>query len=121
MSPEAENVKTWNGQQSDTSPEPVRKCHLQLAYECGKTEVPCGKMIEHSYMSLKIDKTCKTCAVKINKAQGTLSRIRDQLAMAKLKLRMPPESLAKGEETGDEALSPVELGLTTTGMGLQKR
>lgn len=90
-------------------PDPVRKCHLQLAYECGETEVPCGKMIEHSYMSIKVDENCKSCAAKINKAQGTLSRIRDQLAMAKLKLRIPPEALGDCESGDDEALSPVDL------------
>lgn len=100
-------------------PDPIRKCHLQLAYECGETEVPCGKMTEHSYMSLKVDEKCKTCAVKINKAQGTLSRIRDQLAMAKLKLKIPPKSPRKGDEDKDEALSPVELTLTATGLSLQ--
>lgn len=90
-------------------PDPVRKCHLQLGYECGETEVPCGKMIEHSYMSIKVDESCKTCGVKINKSQSTLSRIKDQLAMAKLKLRIPPETLEGHEAVEDEALSPVGL------------
>lgn len=103
-------------------PDPVRKCHLQLAYECGETEVPCGKMGEHSYMSLKVDENCKACAAKITKAEGTLSRIRDQLAMAKLKLRISPETLEKGaedaeeEEDGEEALSPVVLSLAAMGL-----
>lgn len=101
-------------------PDPVRKCHLQLAYECGETEAPCGKMIEHSYMSLKVDEKCKACAAKISKAEGTLSRIRDQLAMAKLKLRIPPEPLEAIEEDGDEALSPVDLGLGAIGLGLRR-
>lgn len=100
-------------------PDPVRKCYLQLAYECGETEVPCGKMIEHSYMSLKVYENCKTCAIRIDKAQGTLSRIRDQLALAKLKLRIPSIPLKKGDENEDEALSPVDLGLTTTALGFK--
>lgn len=90
-------------------PDPVRKCHLQLAYECGETEVPCGKMIEHSYMSIKVDESCKTCAVKINKSQSTLSTIRNQLAMAKLKLRIPLETLEDHDTGEDEALSPVDV------------
>ncbi|KAJ4421658.1 hypothetical protein N0V82_003659 [Gnomoniopsis sp. IMI 355080] len=87
-----------------------------MAYECGETEVPCGKMNEHSYMSLKVDENCKSCTAKIIKAQGTLSRIKDQLAMAKLQLRIPPKSLGTGEEGKEETLSPVELDLTATGL-----
>lgn len=115
-------------------PDPVRKCHLQLAYECGETEVPCGKMLPHSYMSLKINEPCKACAFKTEKAGNTLSRIKEQLAMAKLKLKIPAEvrmvgtgqggKKGKGEDKKDEeeeeeeeALSPVELMFSGIGIG----
>lgn len=105
-------------------PDPVRKCHLQLAYECGETKDPCGKMLEHSYMSLKVDENCTTCAAKIAKAEGTVSRIKDQLAVArlKLKLRIPgAEPLENGDEDGDEALSPVDVKLAAIGgLGMRR-
>lgn len=67
-------------------------------------------------MSIKVDENCKTCAVKINKSQSTLSRIKDQLAMAKLKLRIPPGTLEDREMGEDEALSPVDLTFGLPGL-----
>lgn len=67
-------------------------------------------------MSIKVDESCKTCAVKINKSQSTLSRIKNQLAMAKLKLRIPPETLEDHESGEDEALSPVDLTFGLSGL-----
>ncbi|CAN8098689.1 unnamed protein product [Discula destructiva] len=100
-------------------PDPVRKCHIQLAYERGNLEIPCGKMFPHSYMSLKVDEHCKTCEAKISKAEGTLSLIRTQLAMAKLKLRVPPKVAAEArkETNGDEALSPIDLSFAVVVKG----
>lgn len=106
-------------------PDPVRKCHLQQAYECGETEIPCGKMLPHSYMSLKVDEPCNACAAKISKADRTLLRIKAQLAMAKLKLRIPADVVGKsgqeGADDGDEALSPVDLNLSFAGIGKGSR
>lgn len=66
-------------------PDPVRKCHLQLAYEAGETDVPCGKMWLHSYTSLKVDGlACHKC----RRTAGTLSRIRSQLRDMRLRLNV---------------------------------
>lgn len=115
-------------------PDPVRKCHLQLAYEDGQTAEPCGKMWMHSYTSLRLDGVaCHKCA----REQGTLRRTKTLLREMRTRLNGPDggeeggilrgekrrggmgrreggkRALEEQEEEegvyGDESLSPVKL------------
>lgn len=102
-------------------PDPARKCHLQLAYECRETTIPCGSVWLHSYVSIKVEGMCKRCNSKIAKARGTLSTIKNRLEQARLTLKI---SKAKFDnhvvdfEGGDdnEAMSPVLLTCFSTAL-----
>lgn len=100
-------------------PDPARKCHLQLAYECRETTIPCGNVWLHSYVSIKVEGRCKGCDAKIARARGTLSRIKDQLAQARLTLKIPKAKIGDEKvivEGGDdnEAMSPVSSAFFST-------
>lgn len=80
-------------------PDPVRKCHLQLAYEDGQTAEPCGKMWMHSYTSLRVDGVaCHKCA----REQGTLRRTKTLLHEMRTRLLLPLD----GNGSGGGGLGP---------------
>lgn len=102
-------------------PDPVRKCHLQLAYEQGQTAEPCGKMWTHSYASLRVDgAACHRC----DQTRGTLRKTRALLREMRTRLEPPgsPEEERRrggggGEKEdgfGDEGLSPVKLRFSSS-------
>lgn len=116
-------------------PDPVRKCLLQLAYEHGETHYPCGRIAEHSYMSIKVGGRCRDCEAKLARSSGMLTRFKDQLAQAKGLLLKIPETtttttkistpgalsgaIGDDDETGhDEAMSPVALTFDTVVLGV---
>lgn len=100
-------------------PDPARKCYVQLAYECGEVEMPCGKLWHHGYVTTRLDGLCKGCDVKMGKACSTLTTFKDKLAQARLQLENVHTRKTGSREAGgddddddDESMSPVSVQFT---------
>lgn len=104
----------------------TRKCFLQLAYENGECESPCGKRDFNPIQSIKVQVLCHGCSVKVTDQIHKIATIKQKIAEAKAKLKVDvkfgnkqhagnaTESNAteNEEEEEDESLSPVSLSFS---------